>query len=363
MPIKHVSTSQPAVYRNAITVPPGTYNYWSTNPVNNARNYDEYVSFLMGVAVLDNPASPTHYEIHVMSLLQYRYWPSWKVGSMVFNALNGTFKGWDTRQSQYTIKYVSTGPDGMIWANNNNFTLARLNRDTMTFSNQHNLLNYYGQNVGSNWTSSAPICVDYTNDRTITKLNRDKGYQVSICEESTGNALYQVDACGAIIDVFMADDRRAYLVSNTGVITVIDYVTNQKLGALHIETTPYQRRWSWDKTLKRIITCTLTPDDMPEGDCTIKLEAYYPIPLPAGLTPPIPLGIVRKDKRTPIYTRVYGATGEGVAGNQVTFSLSNTPGAGTIGPARVATDRNGTLRTYFTGTLAGDNIITGETEV
>lgn len=360
MPLKQVFTSAPAVYR--VDETPGSFDYWAGEPENFNRVYDEYLWWAAGVAVLDNPASPTHYEVLVLGMSSTRYWPSWGFGAMRFDGLTGEFLGWDTRFKQYAVTDVSTGPDGNVWAVRQNHWIGKLDRTTGLFSTEIDLLDHYGTNVSSFWASSAPICVDLANDRAITRLARDGQNQLSICAHASGDALHQITVCGEAEQVFMADDRRAYCVSTRGVVTVFDYMTGQVLGVLDVGKSADPRRWAWDKTLKRILCFTHTPDDMPEGHCTAKLTGFYPTPVAAGMTPPIPLQIPRIDRQVPVHVRVYGAAGEGIAGAAVTFSLTD-PAGGTLGPARVASDRNGTLRTYLTGVLAGDNTINASTEV
>lgn len=374
MPIKKVYTSDKVVYRETIEVtgfPSARY----FNETEQLRLYEEYISSITGLSAVRDPDNVTAIKIHLRCNRRIDPWPSWGTGVCQFDGVTGAFDGWVEGWGgaggaggggiggHITVSEIVTDAQGNIWGWDRNLIFKKLNPLTNIWEDTGKWYNFFGANIGSFRGSSSPYVIDLVADRYVTRLGADSANSLSICEYSTGDFLYRVYVCGRVDGLFAADNRRAYAVADDGVMTVFDYVTGQVLGAFDSGISDAgNEAWSWDPIYRRILHCPKVPDTLPDGHCNIRVYGYYPVPLAVGMTPPIPLKTPRKGVTVPVYCRVYGGAGEGIPGQEVSFSVTTSPDA-SVAPNRRSTAENGVVKTFLTGVLAGANGITAETEV
>lgn len=359
MPIKEVFTSEPGVYR---VLPDDGYDPWAGTD-DRDRIYDEYIWWVNGITVIENPESPTDYEIVFFALNRARITQGANTVAMRWSGLTGQFLGHDDRQSALGFTEFTSGNNGTTYATNRwilpDNSVHKLDPYTFQFTLLHGP-NYY---EGDPLLAGVP-CIDEEADIAlfIDATDNNTEREIGVYRESTGEFLYKFRVCGNPESVFMADDRRAYTVSNDGILTLFNYVTGQVLSVLHCGVSDYERVWTWDRISKRILCFERTPDEMPLGTCTCRVRGYYPIPVAHGIAGPIPLQAPRVGRRVEMLTKIYGAVGEGVPGQVVNYSLE-TPTGTTLAPVQHTTDINGNSRTYVTASLAGDNTLTASTVV
>lgn len=358
MPIKQVYLSDPGVYRTL----PDSYDPWAGTE-DRDRIYDEYIWWVNGITVVENPESPTDYEIVFFALNRARITAGANVVAMRWSGLTGEFLGHDDRQAALGFTEFTSGNNGTTYATNRwiipDNSVHKFNPNTYQFELLHPPSYYEGDPL----LATVP-CIDEDADIAlfISATTNNALREIGVYRESTGAFLYKFRVCGVPESVFMADDRRAYTVSNDGTLTLFNYITGQVLSVLHCGVSDYKRVWTWDRISKRILCFERTPDEMPLGTCTCRVRGYYPVPVAHGLTGPIPLQAPRVGRRVEMLTKIYGAVGEGVPGVAVTYTLENPAGA-VLSPAQHTTDLNGNSRTFVTSSLAGPNTLTVTAQV
>lgn len=355
MPIKKMYETEKGVYRKEAKY--GSRDWFDDDPDDRLRQFTDKFAYVSGVAVKENPASPTAYEI----LVWVAFWTRWGQGAesgvFRFKAVDGSFIGRDMRggpMNIYTLDKARNGADGKVYGvlmgggiTQDDYLTCNL--DTMAWTSVD-----YPDPAGDWSYKKGAWAIDsernlYLAVRSTSGILPDphlRRGQIAVVELGTNQLVRKIDLVGDIEAIFTADNRVAYAVSQEGVATVFDYTTGQILGVMHFGTSPYKRHWSWDRVTKRILCVEETPDLLPEGSCTLRVLGYYAQPLPVGVTSPIPLAPARAGERVTVYTRAYGGAGEGITGVGVNFSTSN-PAVGTLQPERQASDNNGVSLTYL----------------
>lgn len=111
--------------------------------------------------------------------------------------------------------------------------------------------------------------------------------------------------------------------------------------ALQGSDTTGQRQYGYDRDFARILIC---------DGYRLQVKGYSPISVPYGITPPIAVREPRLHEQVKIFSRVYGAAGEGIANATVTFS---DQGAGKVSPVIVVTDEYGYAEANYDGLATG----------
>lgn len=380
MPIKQVFESDVGVYPLTTRAVPrtgvypdglgGGISYFYFSPVETYFTCTMYIDFFRGLFTVKDPNYAGEFEIHLVCAMRQDEWPSWSIQTFVWNGRTGAFKGIRQNITAYTISYMISAPDGSIWGTSlYSYGLLMFNPVTWTFTEHPTLLNELGANIGS--TGAPPgisaFAVDPGLDVVITRIQGNTASQLSVCRLSTGDWLRTINMAGTIQFVFIAEPPMAYAVETNGNLTAFNYETGEVTGVLHTGLVSGGFTWAdtaftWDPFMRRVLFCFNSPDTLPDGICTTKVKGYYPVPLPVGMTPPIPLRYPQKDKTVPVFNRVYGAACEGIVGQELTYTVSDGSAA-TVSPGRKASENNGTVFVQLTGVLAGANSITSETSV
>lgn len=377
MPIKKVFETEKAVYRlDPGPVPrpggwvpdQGGYHYFWFNPIDNYRIYEEYFWYFRGLFTIKNPNYPGEFEIHLVSVMETDNYPSWSVVTAVWDGKTGKFLGMRPGVATYTTRQMFSDPNGTVWSVSH-FNYALVKNDLVNGTQTEHYVPWtaFGANIGAfvNLGVTSPLAVDPAKDLLICRLSTDDARQLSVCRFSTGDFLYQLNLVGAVKATFIADPPIAYAVEETGSLTAYDYVTGEVKGVLHTGLAAgiwsySDTAFTWDPFMRRVLYCHNPGDTLPDGDCNTTVQGFFPVPLPTGVTPPIPLRAPQKGKTVPVFSRAYGGVGEGIAGQDLTYTLE---GAGTVSPGRKATENNGTAVVQLTSTAAGPGSITSQTTV
>lgn len=378
MPIKQVFESDVAVYplttlpvpREGLWPPGGSINYFYSSPVDRYRIYTMYIDFFRGLFTVKDPNYPGEFEIHLLCAMRQEAWPSWSVQTLVWNGRTGVFKEMRQNITSYTIAFMFSAPDGSIWATSlYNYGFLKVNPIDWTMTQHPVLFTDLGANIGSTggFPGTSTLAVDPGRDVVITRLHEDSSSQLSVCRLSNGDWLRTINVAGNIEFLFIAEPPMAYAVETNGNLTAFNYETGDVTGVLHTGLVSGGFTWSntaftWDPFMRRVLFCFNSPDTLPDGDCTTLIKGYYPIALPVGMTPPIPLRYPQAGKTVPVFNRVYGAACEGIVGSEVTYTVGDDSAA-TVSPSRKTTENNGTVLVQLVGTIAGANSITSEVTV
>jgi len=377
MPIKQVFESDVAVYPLTHRAVPRTsllpgdgISYFFTSPVETYFTCTMYIDFFRGLFTVKDPNYPGEFEVHLLCAMRQDEWPSWCVRTLVWDGRSGAFKGLRQTLTSFQISYMSSAPDGSIWATSL-YTWALMRVDPVTWlTTDHPVgLNELGANIGSTgaWPGTSTFAVDPTRDVVITRIAGNTNSQLSVCQLSTGDWLRTINVAGHIEFLFIAEPPMAYAVETDGNLTAFNYETGEVTGVLHTGLVSGGFTWSntaftWDPFMRRVLFCYNSPDTLPDCICTTRVKGYYPVALPVGMTPPIPLRSPQKGKTVPVFNRVYGAAGEGIVGQELTYTVGNDSAA-TVSPGRKASENNGTVQVQLAGVLAGANSIVSETSV
>lgn len=377
MPIKQVFESDVAVYplttrdvpRTALILPDGI-SYFYNSPVDTYRIYTMYIDFFRGLFTVKDTNYAGEFEIHLLCVMRQDEWPSWSVQTLVWNGRTGAFKGMRQNITSFLIAHMFSAPDGSIWATSlYDYGFLKVNSVDWTMTEHPVLFSDLGANIGSTggFVGTSALAIDPARDVLITRLHEDAASQLSVCRLSNGDWLRTINVAGHIQSLFIAEPPMAYAVETTGNLTAFNYETGEVTGVLHTGLVSSGATWadtafSWDPFMRRVLFCYNTPDTLPDGDCTTLVKGFYPVPLPVGMTPPIPLRYPQKGKTVPVFNRVYGAACEGIVGQELTYTVGDDSAA-TVSPSRKTTENNGTVLVQLAGTLAGANSISSETSV
>lgn len=143
---------------------------------------------------------------------------------------------------------------------------------------------------------------------------------------------------------YMCWESRNYLwvISPDGSIHKVDYQVPryEMLSTVqNPQVTSTGFRITFDTKRKRVVVLRMMPDDT-EGACQHRLEFYYPMVKPVGLTKPVPINSLRSGNPISFVSHLYGAAGEGVTPFTVNAELA--PGAvGALKTPFAGTERNG----------------------
>jgi hypothetical protein len=380
MPIKQVFESAKATYplttrdvpRTSLFPPGGgiSYFYGLSPTVDAYRIYTMYMGFFRGLFTIKDPTYPGEFEIHLVMVVNQDEWPSWSVQTFVWNGRTGAFKGMRQTVTSFLIGFMFSAPDGSIWATSlYTAALMKFNPVTWLSTDHPVLLTDMGANIGSGgaFPGTSTFAVDPTRDVVITRLHNNTSSQLSVCQLSTGDWLRTINVAGNIEFIFIAEPPMAYAVETTGNLTAFNYETGEVTGVLHTGLVSGGFSWgdtafTWDPFMRRVLFCHRAPDTLPDGDCNTVIKGFYPVALPVGMTPPIPLRYPQKDKVVPVFNRVYGGAAEGIVGQELTYTLGDEAAA-TVSPSRKSTENNGTVQVQLAGVLAGANSITSEVTV
>lgn len=377
MPIKQVFESDVAVYplttrdvpRTGLILPDGI-SYFYSNPVETYFTCTMYLDFFRGLFTVKDPDYPGEFEIHLLAVMRQDAWPSWSVQTLVWDGRSGAYKGMRQNSSSFLIAYMFSAPDGSIWATSL-YSPALMMVDPVTWltTNHPTLIADLGANIGSGggFNGTSTLALDPTRDVVITRLHNNTSSQLSVCRLSNGDWLRTINVAGHIEFLFIAEPPMAYAVETSGNLTAFNYETGEVTGVLHTGLVSGGHSWSdtaftWDPFMRRVMFCHNDPDTLPDGICTTKVKGYYPVALPVGMTPPIPLRYPQKGKTVPVFNRVYGGAAEGIVGQELTYTVGNDSAA-TVSPGRKASENNGTVKVQLAGVLAGANSIVSETSV
>jgi hypothetical protein len=297
-------------------------------------------------------------------------WPSWSVQTLVWDGRTGAYKGMRQNITSFTIAFMFSAPDGTIWATSlYDYGLLKVDPVTWRTTQHPVLLTDLGANIGSTgaFPGTSTFAVDPGRDVVITRLHENTSSQLSVCRLSDGDWLRTINVAGNIEFLFIAEPPVAYAVETTGNLTAFNYATGEVLGVLHTGLVSGGFTWAntaftWDPFMRRVMFCYNSPDTLPDGICTTKVKGYYPVALPVGMTPPIPLRSPQKGKTVPVFNRVYGGAAEGIVGQELTYTVGNDSAA-TVSPGRKASENNGVVLVQLAGVLAGANSIVSETSV
>jgi hypothetical protein len=219
-------------------------------------------------------------------------------------------------------QHVSIGIGGAMWAKNGG-SYVLLDKDTFEATGTVYPSSHWKDEDGKQISPIGDI-VDYmmfAGAYVIGSTRDNKVAEVSVFELGSGRTIFRIPVAGTVRQITPARAAgRCFVISHSGVITVLDYVNGVVLGALR--QMPEDKIsfhdilgtvWGWDGFKQKLLVSYHIPDDS-DGACQSPTYGYWPTPVPVSLRTPIPLVAPRDGRTIPIVTRASGDTGESIGG-------------------------------------------------
>lgn len=310
---------------------------------------------LIGAFVRKEQTPYSNFTIHLMSTVDWIYWPGYEFRHWWFDGLTGTFLGTDNivTNSLFSLQAYQMR-DGGVWVLTHSATDSLYEVEQQTWTEIDGTL-MQPADFGVLQISS-PL-VDRAADLIVLHTSDDYPYEISVYTLATKTLIRRIMLSGQPTQIMPEDDRRAYVVLSNGLLNLVDYTTGTVISTLRMPPLDAgigvnEYLYTWDRFLRRLLVFQHR-DDATDGSCLSTFSGYYPVPLAMGLTDPIPIRAPRANRATPFVCKVYGDAGEGVPGVKV------TPAAGTssINGAPPFTDSDGEAVVTLTPDAAGTDTL------
>jgi hypothetical protein len=249
-------------------------------------------------------------------------WPSWGAGRW---KLDGRFGRKLERlsgatafgQMGVTTGLLSVEPAGAVWEfaghpfiDANGAVLMDV--DTMTVTSQ--LIrpeDFAGHAAGA----MVDFAVDRAADRVWIRWLTNNVGQVSVYRLSTRELLHEIWAPNQTNGVVLTHDGFVYVVDVLDWLCVYDYEGRLHGAMRHprLVSHPGGVCYGWDAYYRRLLRLEGTPVAV-DGASTLRVEAFYPVPQAALLSPPVPRQVPRAGRRVYVLSRAVGEGAEPIVG-------------------------------------------------
>lgn len=293
----------------------GPYNAYLHTP---PRVYDEDIASVLAIWV--DPAWSMYAEstIRVAVLTNQVAWPGWGAWVYSFESETGRCLGRAASPFAVTDREVVRAADGTLFVRDYTDTIRTLNPLTLAREGASWPASWWGGAV-----SVTAFMMDPGRDLAVLRTSLEANDQVAVRTISTGALVRRCFVAGQVFGIFPEDGSRCYVLAGNGVLTLLDFTTGEVLGVSREPIAPgaLTFRAAWDPLRRRLMTCDRTPDAQ-DGACTTRVRGYLPVPVPVGITTPVPLSAPRKGATVQILTRLYGDAGEPVGGGRIRAALT-----------------------------------------
>ena len=289
------------------------YNPYLVTP---PRVYGESISGFTTVFTAKERTPYSDFAIYVVAVTDSIYWPSYGFVRWRFDGITGQYLDRsDVLTGGLTDLEIWQSRDGSLWRVSNAgevFEVDPLNFEEIDGTRQ--TVAKYG--AGS---LDLPL-VDRSQDLIVMRTGALNFNQIGVYDFTSGALVRTITLSGQAEAIFPEDERRCYVRCTNGVLNLVNYSTGAVLSALRtpeVEAGALHYFFAWDRFLRRLLVAVHRDDDT-DGACLSTVLGYHPVPLPVGMTQPVPLKAPRANRRTPFLVRVYGDAGEGLPGVKVT---------------------------------------------
>lgn len=175
------------------------------------------------------------------------------------------------------------------------------------------------------------VFVDEYNDRLMRPY--DSGIPiVKVYELASGDFVQDIWVSGDPEQIFAESDKHAYVYCRNGMLDLINYIEGRVVSSYRAPFPPDteyigvgigQQTFCYERRLRRLISLSVTAREEIDGASysTMRARGYYPVPLPVGLSTPIPLKPPRKGKKIPVVVRLHGDILEPISGVNVSATV------------------------------------------
>lgn len=319
------------------------------------RVYDESIAFLVGLFTSPREHAGVRYDLTAIAAMDFVCWPSWRIWVYRIDPYTGAVieRYESSNVGTLQIDRIAQARDGSLWERDIYGDLWRRDAATLARSGDTYPSGYWDGATPDAQRSS--FTIDRAQNLALLKTNAEANDQVGVYALDTGAVVRRIGVAGRVQDIAPEDERRAWVISEDGVMTLVDYLTGEVLSVTRqpIQPDAIYSLTAWDRHLRRLLTLERTPDAA-DGAGTTRVRGYWPHPVAVGLTAPLPLTAPRKGRETPILTHAYGDAGEPISGVRVA-ATATAPGRLRLSSA--GTDGAGDARFPLAGDDAGDTTI------
>lgn len=175
------------------------------------------------------------------------------------------------------------------------------------------------------------VFVDEYNDRLMRPYYSGIPI-IKVYELASGDFVQDIWISGDPEQIFAESDKHAYVYCRNGMLDLINYIDGRVVSSYRAPFPPDteyigngvgQQTFCYERRYRRLISMTITAREDIEGvsHSTVRARGYYPVPLPVGLSTPIPLKPPRKGKKIPVVVRLHGDTLEPISGVNVSATV------------------------------------------
>lgn len=288
------------------------------------RVYQEEVFFLQALAVVERPNPWSRYSLLVFSAQNQVRGPGWNFTAWWFDAYTGRYvdRGDFSNLGGALTDTMNQAADGLIWHYDAWYRVRAL--DPLTLAPIPGLEIPHDRFGGSPLNQQKPCFVfDRQRNRAVVQTAAEGNDQIGVYDFTTGALIRRIGVAGHVHAIAAEDATRVFVVSRTGIVTLVDYESGAILGVSQLPIAPdiFDFLVTWDRNLRRLLTVVHTPDAV-DGDCTTRIRGYAPRPQAVGITPPLPLAVARPGRPAPVLVHAYGGAGEPIGGLHVAFDAA-----------------------------------------
>jgi hypothetical protein len=248
------------------------------------------------------------------------YWPGWNRHYWKFHGTTGAFISRGDNPASYFDYACYQSTDGSVWRVRITGTFVQIDPHTLeAMAGTERSASEFGA-VEVN----IPI-VDRTNNLMVSHSNLNTSAR-SICVHNwtTGELIRTISVSGNAINILPEDDHRCYVIHDSGIMNLVDYVSGDVLSTLK---TPIALtgdvQYSYELSTRRLLAFEKVAD-AEDGAGLSVIKGYYPIAIPVALTKPIPLSAIRSGRKTKFICRAIGDVGEPLSGGKITATLDSS---------------------------------------
>lgn len=281
------------------------------------------------------------------------WWPSWGAGRWKLDgqygrALARQSGGTATGALAVTYGLFAVEPSGAVWEFAGHPILdangaVLMDVDTMQVTPQIIRPEDFAGHAGD---AMADVAVDRAADRVWIRWGANNVGQVSVYRLSTHALLHEIWAPNKTNGLVLSHDGFVYVADVLDWLCVYDY-DGRLHGAMRnprLVSQPGGVCYGWDAYYRRLLRLEGTPVAA-DGASTLRVEAFYPVPQAALLSPPIPRQVPRAGRRIYVLSRAVGEGAEPIVGRVAKLSGGVT--------AAGSTDRHGDAAIPVTPPAAG----------
>jgi len=310
------------------------------------RGYAEEIDRIDGMYTSKVSTANSQSTITIIGWTRRIYWPGWDRLYWRFDATTGVFIERGPNLASYYDYNVYQSTDGSVWRVRIGGSFVQIDpQTTEALAGTAREPSEFG--VAAVYL---PL-VDRMNNLLIAATSRHLGQpMISVFNWTTGAHIREIRVSGPPINLMPEDGHRCWVVSDNGILNLVDYMTGQVLSALK-DPLPLGNgvTYSWDLFTRRLLAFHQIADAT-DGACLSRVTGYYPVPIPVKITAPIPLRAVRAGRKTSVLCRTYGDTGEGLSAGKLGVTVA---GNGVLAAAIPSPDSTGYTTFQVSGLAAG----------